>query len=237
VVRALGLFKHEKASQALQKLAVSDPSYFVEAEATQAWASSMDRPHASTEERRALSQLTEKFLIEQLVKPSFRELIRAAALRALAQVPGLGRGECPQGLRALMDYARVRKNPLDARMAAVEALGVVARSADAATRAQVFEVLSALSEESNFRIRMVLVHALDSAESSQGIGLLSRIQQTDPDGRIKRACSDAISRLQTAGSTPASVAELQASLAKLQEEQKKLLGWVEELRAAKPLAH
>jgi aminopeptidase N len=232
VVKALGKYKDEKASEALKKLAISDASYFVEAEATSAWASSMQRPGASVAEREKAAQTTERFLLEQLSKESFRELIRSAALRALAQLPGIGRGEREGAFAALTEWARLRAKPLDARMAAIDALGTVARSANAPTRAQVLETFAALTEEDNFRIRMILLHAIETASVPEGIPLLGRIRALDTDGRIKRGASDAINRLYMAGSTPESVAELKSAFDKLQEEQKKLLGWVEELRAA-----
>jgi hypothetical protein len=80
---------------------------------------------------------------------------------------------------------------------------------------------------------MVLIHALENGEAPQGLALLARMRSMDSDGRVKRSASIAIGRLQAAGTTPETVAELKTALDKLQEDQKKLLGWVEELRSAK----
>jgi aminopeptidase N len=229
VVKALGRFQDEKASDALKKIAASDASYFVEGEATAAWANSMKRAAVRPHDLQA----TEDFLLSQLSKPSYREQVRAAALRSLATVPGTARGERPKALAALIEYAVTRQKPLDARMAAIDALGTVVRSANPATRGQVFEAFNHLCDEANFRIRMVLIHALENGEAPQGIALLARIRSLDSDGRVKRSASISIGRLQAAGTTPETVAELKTALDKLQEEQKKLLGWVEELRSAK----
>ncbi|MDR3606718.1 MAG: M1 family aminopeptidase [Oligoflexia bacterium] len=232
IVKALGKLKDIKASQALKKLAVSDPSYAVEGEATLAWTSSMFLPSQAPAEARGAADEAEAFLIQQLSKESYREQIRGAALRALATLPGIARGERPKAIAALVERARLRTTPLDARIAAIDALSTVVRSATLAMRAEIFETFTELSAEANFRIRMGLIHALDNAGVAEGIPLLSRISMSDADGRVKRSATVAMRHLQAAGTTPESVAELRSAFEKLQEEQKKLKGWVEELRAA-----
>lgn len=227
VVKALGQFKDERATQTLKALADADASYFVEAEAVQAWASSQISPTSRSSEPHF--DLIESLLLSKLEKPSFHEVIRSAALHAMADLPGIGRGERPMALQALIEWTR-RGKPEDARIAAVDALGKVGRGASPAERAQVLDVLSHLAEEVNFRLRMVLIHALEQTESPDAIRALHRMRDTDPDPRVKRSSLLAADRLAIGGTPPESVIRLKSSLEKLEEDHRKLRSLVEELK-------
>jgi aminopeptidase N len=237
VVKALGKFKEPKAAEALKRLAEKDESYFVEGEATLAWTNAMLQPGLGTgahsgvysEGEKQLSEI-EAFLLRQMSKESYREQIRGSALRALATLPGIGRGDRPRAVNAMIEWTG-RGKAMDARMAAIDAMGTVARSSTPSVRAQLYEVFSTLADEVNFRTHMALVHALEGAELPDGIPLLSRIRATNPDGRVKRAARGGIDRLQSAGTAPETVQELKSSLEKLAEEHRKLKAVVEELKA------
>jgi aminopeptidase N len=225
VVKALGKFKNERSADAIRKLAEKDESYFVEGEATSAWSQAKKLPGASEK----LGAEMESFLLKQLERESYREQIRASALRALINVPGIQKGERPRALSALIATSG-RTHSMDSRMAAIDAMGTLARYSVASVRKELFETLGVLSEEVNFRIRMALVHALESAESAEGIPLLARMRATDPDGRVKRAATNAIERIQVAGSAPESLFELKATVEKMEEEQRRLRSMIEELK-------
>jgi hypothetical protein len=185
---------------------------------------------ATPAEEKQVSDI-EAFLLRQLTKESYREQVRGSALQALASLPGIGRGDRPRAVSAMIEWSG-RGKSMDARMAAIGALGTVARSAAPSVRSELYDVFSMLADEVNFRTHMALVHALESAELPDGISLLSRIRSLNPDGRVKRAAGGGIDRLQAAGTAPESVQELKSTLEKLAEEHRKLKGVVEELKAA-----
>lgn len=228
IARALGSYKDDRATQALRKLAEKDPSYFVESDATYAWAMTQIRGEAHPEPVQI--EPIEKFLASKLEQPSYREVIRSAALRALAELPGVGRGERPGVLPLLMSWSK-KGRPLDARLAAIDALGRIARWAVPTERKRVLDAFSFLADEPNFRTRMMLVHALEGTESPDAIPILQKIRDRDLDGRIKRTATLAMDHLQTAGTTPESVGALKSSLEKLEEEHRKLKAMLEEMRA------
>jgi aminopeptidase N len=225
VVEALGKFRDQKAAQALEPFAKSDPSYFVEATAVNAVmkARTKPAPQYSVEE---LDQL-EKFAMEQLKKESYRDCIRSAAIRALSDLPGINRGERPRALAEIVRWTQ-RGQPAEARNTAVVALGKVGQIAVPSERARILEVLNHLADEPNFRLRMALVHALGTMEGGDPASVLGKIQAIDPDGRVKRAALVTSQTLQESAAIPESVTELRESLAKLEEEYRKLKTGFEE---------
>jgi aminopeptidase N len=229
IVKALGKFKDVQATDALAKLMDRDESYFVEGEATLAWTVSQLRPGCEKED---YWDHVVRRLIGHLEKESYREVIRVSTLNALAELPGIGREERPLALATLMEWTR-RGRPGDARMAAIMALGRVARAATGSERARVLELFSQLAEEPNFRVRMALIIALESTEAPDAIAIAERVRSLDLDGRVRRHAMGAIGSLREAGTTPESVATLKASFDKLEEEHRKLKAMVEEIKGGK----
>jgi hypothetical protein len=204
----------------LKKLADKDPSYFVEADATHAWAQTRSRDVAGAAE-------TEKFLLAQLKRDSYLDVLRAGALRGLAELPGVGRGERPQAMATLIEWTK-RGKAEDARIAAVVALGSVAKSAVPAERARILELFNVLADEDDFRLRMRLVQALGECEAPEAASILEKIHRLDLDGRVRRDALTMRDAVLSAGSAPESVAQLKEQLAKLEEEQRKLRSQFEE---------
>ncbi len=225
IVSALGAFKDEPSAAALKTFAEGDPSYFVEADATYAWASSKMKPwdnHRLTD-----IKSVEDFLHQQLEKNSYRQVIRAATLRALSELPGVESGDRPKALETLIEWTK-RGHDTDARGAAVRALGSILKSAKPNEKVKILDVLSYLAEEDNFRLRFQLVPALEDSECEEAIPILSRIAQKENDGRITRAVQRAINHLMTSGTLPESVLNLKTALEKLEEEHRKLRSLFEE---------
>jgi aminopeptidase N len=225
VVKALGTYKGMEAAHALQGFLdsishSSSESYFVEAEAIRAFAlSSLNLGQTQLDQ-------VEKFLLQQLEKASYREIIRATTLRTLGELPGVGRGERAQALGAIIDWSG-RGREMDARYAAIETLGKVVRTATPAEQGRIFKVFSELSDEEGFRVRMALIQALRDSESAEGIGLLGKIHHLELDGRARRKALVVMDELKTAGGASESVLNLKASLEKLEEEYRRLRTLVE----------
>jgi aminopeptidase N len=228
VVRALGSFKDKVVAEALLKVSDQDASYYVEADAISAWVNAslpLDLVASSK-----LAPELEKTLLSRLAKPSYREVIRSEALHALSKLPGIEKGERPLALQTLLEWASAGK-PQDARMAAVGALGEVARLAAPSEKAKILEKFSSLADEENFRIRMRLIMAIGRSGRPEAASILEKIRTLDLDGRVKRDAMGLAEKLQAGHTTDEAIAGLRASLAKLEEEQKKLRSQLEETRA------
>lgn len=228
VVNALGSFHDDAAANALEKLARKDASYFVEGDAALSSARARIRPGVAADD--VGIQRAEALLLGQLDKDSYRETIRASALMGLGKLPGLGRGERPRAMKALIEWS-ARGKPEDARLAAIIALGSAARAASRVEQARVLEVLAALADEPAFRIRRVLIAALRATETREAAAILAKIQSIELDGRNRRHAGLAIEDITAAGSAPETVAALQESLTKLEDEHRKLKAAVESANA------
>jgi HEAT repeat protein len=174
----------------------------------------------------------ERFLMSQLKKESYREIIRCQALKALAEIPGVGDGMRPTVLDTLLDWASAGK-PKDARVHAVLALGKIAKTASHSVRATIFKLFDSLADEDSMRLRMALVQAIHAAEHPSGAPLLEKIQQVELDGRVRRDALLAVDSLRSAGSMPESVGALKTALARLEEDHRKLRSQLEELGSAR----
>ena len=225
IVSALGNLKEKSSADALKERAENDESYFVAADATFAWAQVQTASPFSTNPE--VVHAIAEFLQSQLKKTSFREVIRAAGLNALSEIPGIGKGDYPHLLESITHWTQ-RGLPMDARVAALKALGKVLKLSSPPHKAQILEVFSNLSFENNFRIRVQMVSALEDAGCSEAIPILSRIRQIDTDGRVKRAAQLAMDTLAMTGQMPAPLLELKASLEKLEKEYSQLRSKLEE---------
>ena len=224
VVQALGSFKNRQVSEALLKVAQSDESYFVEAEAILAWVCSQCRADTFIEVDQTHSMM--KFLQEKLGQRSYREVIRSAVLRALGEIPALGEGRSPHVLACLIEWTK-RGHPMDARLAAVRTLGKVLKSSVPAVKDRILGTFSLLVEEDFFRLRMQLVSSLEDSSVSDAIPLMEKIRQKDSDGRVRRAAQVARERLMQGSHVPEGVTHLKLAYEKLEEEHKKFRSWVE----------
>ena len=233
VVQALGAFHELEVRTALKPLVQSDPSYFVEAAATSAWASShrdairqSARVSTSTELARTQDEV-QVLLLAQLGKPSYREVIRSAALNALALLPLAEGEEAPHVREALVTWSR-RGQPLDARLAALRACAKALSFADRSRRRWLLAIFEEASHESGFRLRMTIVAALGEAAQPETLGILRRILIQDGERRVQKAAEAAIAQIEKAQSAPESIEELRQDLKKLREEHLKLAGRWEE---------
>jgi aminopeptidase N len=227
IVHALGTFKDEKSASALKKLAEKDPSYFVEAQATSAWTDASLGIYTLGSDSKV--EEAEKFLLKQLEKPSYREVIRAAALQTLARLPGIHAGERPRVVQTLIDWTK-RTCPDDARVAAIVALGKLAQASVVSQQKKILQTLNGLADEDSFRIRIALVVGLAATESPHAIEILNKVHALEIDPRVRRNALAAIDALQTGGSATESVMKLKSALEKVEEDQKKLRSLFEEAR-------
>ncbi len=230
IVRALAAFPPtEESVNGLRALAEKDPSYFVEADATRAWARSALRPSSRTAlaDEKKVSEV-ESFLLKQFKKESYRGVMQSAVLSGLSMLPGMDRMERPAALELVLRSCE-RGRPADERSAAVEALGQIGSTAVPALKRRITEVFSSLADENDFRLRMSLLRAIQGAGLVETIPALERIRATDGDGRVKRGSLVLQQDLQSSGSAPEGLAGLKAMVEKLQDENQKIKAQLEEL--------
>ena len=228
IVAALGTFKDEPAATALKPFAEKDASYAVEADAAYAWAQAKLRP-VPVPKAQDVNEV-EAFLLGQLEKPSYREVIRSTALGALSELPGIGRGERPKAISALIEWSRP-VNAIDVRVSATLGLARVALAAVPSERSRIFDVLGQLADEDNFRLRVALVAGLRTAGGAEASFLLWKIKGHDIDPRVRRGALAAIEALDADAGQSEAVATLRTSLEKLEEEHRKLRSAFEEAKA------
>jgi aminopeptidase N len=194
VVAALGSFRDAEAAGALRRVALSDASYLVEAEAA--------RSLGGTRQGAAFDTL-----IEVLDRASWADVIRAGALDGLAAL---------RDDRAIPHVtARTRYGvPTRARRAAIRALPKL--SSDRKTR----ELLEDLLEDPDPYLRVDVAIAVGELGDAKSRGPLARALERELDGRVKRRLRE-VSR-DLGGGPRAEHERLKDELDKLRDEQREL---------------
>ena len=215
------------SERALKAMAENDPSYFVESRAIQSWAQvrsspwTLDRPEAVAD--------TERQLLQWLTRDSFSEVIRNASLAGLARLPGVGKGERPKALDALLE--KILPTQDDAlRAGAVSSLCFVLETANPAISARILHALESLAMEPNFRLRMRMTSSLGATGKTEALSILSKIAFLDMDGRVKRTAHVMMDHLRESGGVPSTVTQLKGEVDRLTESQKKLESALEKLQ-------
>ena len=209
VVAALGEHRHPEVHEALTRLArEGDPALGPEGEAVR----QLGRLQAP--EALAVCQ-------ELLGRESWGESLRMRAL------DGLGRTRDAAALDILVAWTAPER-PGRARVAAAAALGQLAHDV-ASVREAVVDVLAALTGDADFRLRLASVGALGRTKNPRAAGVLSRIHQADPDGRLARTAYEA--RAGLLKSAEDGLGELRRALDGLREENRKLKERVSKLEA------
>ncbi|AKT36064.1 M1 family aminopeptidase [Chondromyces crocatus] len=173
VVRALGRFRSNKAAEALQKLALRDASYLVEAESARALGATRQTAAFDT-------------LVEILDRPSWGDVIRSGALDGLAHL---------RDDRALPHVlARTRYGvPARGRRAAILALPRI--GADRKIR----EALEDLLDTADPHVRVDVIRALAELGDPKARGAMQRALDRELDGRVRRRLREVLRDLAGAG--------------------------------------
>ena len=227
VAAALGRFRDETCAAALKTLAENDTSYFVQADATYAWAVSHLKPYV---EKTDLEEV-EQFLISQSQKSSYRDVICSASFRALVELPYVKKGESALAIQALIEASRVG-HPIDKRVTAIRGLGKIMGGCSPMEKQSLVQVFSDLICEDGFLIRSHLIPALEQTGSLEVLPLLAQIERREIDGRVKREARRATDRLMASQKSPDSLFELKNAFEKLEKDHQKLKSQMEEMSAS-----
>ncbi|MCG6981966.1 MAG: HEAT repeat domain-containing protein [Deltaproteobacteria bacterium] len=204
VVKALGNFKEEEAFKFLKPLAENDPSYFVEAEAVYAIA-------------RTRIDGAFEILEGALSKDSFNEVIRCKALEGFAEL------DDDRALPILYEHSRYGKAEM-VRAQALRTLGKMGKSRP--NNREILEKIGnsfqAPSGPRSFRAKLAAIQALESLNRDEGIPILTRVAETELDGRLVRNARLAIRKIEKGRDKGEAIQKLEKRLDDFAEENKKL---------------
>lgn len=214
IVIALGGFRGDRAAADVVAglLESGDASQFVEAEAAKALGALGFKDHAAT-------------LITALeTKDSWHDAVRGACLH------GLGRLEDPEQLERLLEWTAVN-HPFDARIGACRGLEALAKVSPPHIRTQVVRRFKELADgDANFRVQIHAIHALGRLGDGAATGTLTALEADDHDGRVRRACREALAKIRAKKGADKRLVELER---KVDEERRKRLAVEEEVQRLK----
>ncbi len=198
-----------------------DPSYNVEATAATcigdlAQVLSNQRPPDG------VIQLLQTTLEE---KAGWNEVVRSGAIAGLAKIK-----DSDQALETILLYtAPAIPQPL--RLAAIRALGTMGKSQSKPKTEQILNRLEAIARESFFLTQVSVVIALGQIDSSGAIRILQSLSNQTPDGRVKRMADEAVTRVQAAIGSDASIKQLREELEEVKKNNQELKSRLEAIEA------
>ncbi len=199
-----------------QLLEQGDPSYYVESTAAATLGQMVGQDPQQPDPQPLLD------LLDQIMasRAGWNEVSRAGVIQAWAALKA-----STAALDKLIAHTQAGI-PMPLRLAAIRALGTYASDQD---NPRVLTALRSLAQESSFQVRMALVSALGSLSTAKAIPILESLQGSD--GRLHRAASEAIQRVQSRLGTSQSLQELQQELTTLKQKNQELLSRLEALEA------
>jgi len=212
VIAALGEFHgDESVLAAIEPIARSGPSWFVEAEA-----------HRSAGRLRLPASFD--LLVAGMSRESFRQLIRVGCVDGFVEL----RDE--RGFEHLSAAARYGA-PHQSRAAAVGALARLGLFFDARRKALGEEVARYL-DDPDFRVRIAAANALRTLEDPSRAADLDTMAARELDGRAVRVAREAALNLRTGATTSDEVKHLREEFEQLRDENAKLRGRLERVEGA-----
>jgi aminopeptidase N len=203
VVVSLGDFRHEQAFTALRPLALSDPSYLVEASAAQALGATRQAEGFDV-------------LVSLLNRSSWADVIQSGTLKGLGALRD--KRAIPHAL-AKSKYG----NPQRARRSAIRMLPKL--SQEQAVR----EHLEQLLEDDHPRVRSDVIAALVDMGDAACIPALRRCLERDNDPSVRRSAKEALLALPKDG--PEQIRQLKSELETMRDGHRELKHRLNELEA------
>ncbi|MEO0758187.1 MAG: M1 family metallopeptidase [Cyanobacteria bacterium J06648_16] len=224
VVETLSKVKTAESYKALKTVAEKgDESYYVEAAAIR----SLGKVGSSTlgngkdKEKKTL-KLLEKVLQE---RAGWNEVVRGGAIAGLSQFK-----TAEAALDILLPYTELGI-PQALRLAAIRALGTIAKSQSKASIQRILERLEALSRETFFLTQVSTVSALGQMEDRGALAILKNLVDHSLDGRVKRRAEEALQRVRKNIGSDKALTELQKEFDALKKTNQDLKSRLETLEA------
>jgi aminopeptidase N len=228
VVEAIASYKTSQSYKVLKPIAEKgDPSYSVEAAALQG----MGTISASASQDKPKDEKVIKLLKTVLKeRGGWNEAVRCGAIAGLSQLKS-----SVAALEILLDYTAIG-TPQPLRLATIRALGSIAQGQAPAQLDQIVERLSTLSDEAFFLTQVSVVIALGQLETPKAIGILRRLANRTPDGRVRRMAEETLQKVQSAVGADQALKTLQSDFEELKKSNQDLQSRMAELEAkTKPM--
>ncbi len=198
-----------KSAQALENiLKNSDSSYFVESEACKSLGS-LKNP------------LSLNLLTKQLEKESYLDVIRQGVLEGLASIQTI------ESFKTILEWTKIGKS-IQARTTAIISLAKLGKLINPDVT---FDHLAFLSQENNFRIKMATIAAFRILSNKKAIAYLTKFQETEADGRIKKNAYFTKLAIQKDLERPQELDILKDEIDKLREENREIRNSLSKLMA------
>jgi aminopeptidase N len=222
-VEAIATFNNSDSYRVIRPLAEQgDPSYYVEAAALTA----LGKITAATlQEKPKEEKVLKIFKAVLKERAGWNEVVRAGAIAGLSQL-----STSAGALSMILDYT-VPGTPQPLRLAAIRALGAIAKGQTAPQVEAILDRLSVLADESFFLTQVAVVNALGQMETPKAIGILQKISDRTMDGRVRRIADEGVQKVRSVIGSSSAVQTLQKELEELRKSNQDLKSRVAELEA------
>ncbi|HZF21780.1 MAG TPA: M1 family aminopeptidase [Dongiaceae bacterium] len=210
VVKALGEFRDEEAAKELIEIVQdTDPSYYVEAEAS--------RSLGKTRSAKAFEVLK-----AALRKDSFNEVIRSGVFDGYAELKN------PNAIPIVTEWTRYGK-PNFAREAAVRALAKLGEG-----KPEVSDILTSLLDDQWFKVRLEAAVGLGNLLDPKSLPALEQLVSKELDGRVKRRARESIRKIQMGREATDEFRQMREDIDKLRDENRLLKERLDRLESVPP---
>jgi aminopeptidase N len=158
-------------------------------------------------------------------KAGWNEVVRSGAIAGLAKIK-----DSDLALDIIFLYtAPVTPQPL--RLAAIRALGTMGKSQTKPKTEQILNRLEVIALEPFFLTQVSIVIALGQIDSAGAIRILQSLSNQTPDGRVKRMADEAVTKVQAAIGSDASIKQLREELEELKKNNQEMKSRLEAIEA------
>jgi aminopeptidase N len=158
-------------------------------------------------------------------KAGWNEVVRSGAIAGLAKIK-----DSDHALETILLYT-APTTPQPLRLAAIRALGAMGKSQTKPKTEQILNRLEIIARESFFLTQVSVVIALGQIDSAGAIRILQSLSNQTPDGRVKRMADEAVTRVQGAIGSDASIKQLREELEDLKKNNQEMKSRLEAIEA------
>jgi aminopeptidase N len=166
-------------------------------------------------------------LLENILqeRQGWNETVRSGAISALSQFKSSS-----EALELVLSYTELG-TPQALRLAAIRALGSIAKGQSKANVERILDRLEVIAGETFFLTQVAAVTALGGIESRRAISILQALADHTPDGRVRRRAQEAVQQVQRAIGKDQAVEKLQQDIDDLKKANQELKSRLESLEA------
>ncbi len=223
VVSALANIKTHESYKAVKGFVQDgDRSYYVESAAcTAIGAIAAAHLEEKPKEEKVIKLL--KSVLEE--KAGWNEVVRSGAIDGLAELK-----TSEDALNLLFEYTKLGV-PQPLRLATIRALGKISVGQNPVNLERILQRLGELAKETFFLTQVSVVRALGQMETPKALGILQSLAAQTPDGRVRRAAEEAVTKVEKNIGTDKTLRQLREELDQLKQQNQELKSRLENLEA------